>query len=712
MNNTAGPSIEVPEDQSLCDCCKSINLQDLKSSLGYKHQPTWQSLLRSSRFCALCKLLTESIQRCLNKRIASLQSLPDDTGPVRLVAAGRTVPQQSCGRHVHDGAVNEVLLWKEAALIFEEAVPRSHSFSPIFGAQVIMAAVYGIYSSISAYSNQLILAKGSTVEAAGLQGLHANAHFAFTDQNIRRISDLLNICRQHHSRGCPQCSLAQVEEIAKKHFDTYGNSGLPSRLIDVDGNDQSKIKLIDVKGRNQYLALSYRWGESQSLVTTMDNLSVMRKGIEITRFPRTIQDAILICRMLKIRYLWVDALCIVQKGDNNADWSLESQKMGLIYAHAYATIAVASAKDSDQSFLFTPRVHLVKTPFKRTIKSQPDGSLLFAKKYHCFEEDFEAAIYENSLARRGWVMQERLLSRRTIHFTERQIYWECGSLFWAENGDTTTPMGADSIKMAATFYRCLLKSSDRIQDLSKNIAISMLLTIWSELVTEYSKLQLTLEKDRLPAIRGMARIASLYLPGRYLSGLWEHNLSSSLLWTPQKRPMTLCQERWAPSWSWASTTDAVLSHGGDIIGESESSIVLKNVLYFETPFETLVLSEYIQGCEVSLKPQPKPKGRWKDPPAEDDTYSFWPQCSDNSENDIDDPSSNSCRFDGERGNQTEFLFLRVECSQRKIRKHCRGLLLTHGDGNAPDQTLCTRIGLGWSSHHVWHDGPTSTILLR
>jgi hypothetical protein len=30
------------------------------------------------------------------------------------------------------------------------------------------------------------------------------------------------------------------------------------------------------------------------------------------------------------------------------------------------------------------------------------------------------------LNKRGWVLQERALARRTIYFTARQTYWECG----------------------------------------------------------------------------------------------------------------------------------------------------------------------------------------------------------------------------------------------------------------------------------------------
>ena len=489
----------------------------------------------------------------------------------------------------------------------------------------------------------------------------------------------------------------------------YQRSGIPSRLIDVEMRDQLKVRLVDVKTREQYLALSYRWGKSQQLVTTVENLAVMQKGVETDRLSRTVQDAFLICRALKIRYLWGDALCIIQKGDNYADWSLKSQKMGLIYALSYVTIAAACSDDSEGSFLFTPRVPFVEAPFRNTLTTHSDGTLIFGKKYHSFEENFETATYDTPLAKRGWVMQERLFSRRTIYFTERQIYWECGSLFWSEDGNAIIPLSADSIKMAATFYRCLFMVANT-KDLEKTLAISMLLKVWSELLTEYSELQLTFEKDRLPGIRVLARIASLYLPGRYLSGLWEYALSNGLLWVPRKRPMI--QGEWAPSWSWASTRDAVVSYDGDPIEEPESCIVLEKVFNFETATETLVLSGHIKRCEVSLVPEPGSARYWKDPPTEDDDYRFWVRCLDESENEIDNAGANICRFDGERGAQAEFQFLVVKRSKWNGMWHSRGLLLNREKGHDRDHVSYTRVGIGWASHHLWHEGPTSTISLK
>lgn len=41
-------------------------------------------------------------------------------------------------------------------------------------------------------------------------------------------------------------------------------------------------------------------------------------------------------------------------------------------------------------------------------------------------DDFGRDVLEGSLNKRGWVLQERALARRTVFFTENQTYFECG----------------------------------------------------------------------------------------------------------------------------------------------------------------------------------------------------------------------------------------------------------------------------------------------
>ena len=53
---------------------------------------------------------------------------------------------------------------------------------------------------------------------------------------------------------------------------------------------------------------------------------MFQRGINLHCLPQNFQDAIYATAKLGIRYLWIDALCIIQ--DDVEDWSIESAKMG------------------------------------------------------------------------------------------------------------------------------------------------------------------------------------------------------------------------------------------------------------------------------------------------------------------------------------------------------------------------------------------------
>lgn len=105
------------------------------------------------------------------------------------------------------------------------------------------------------------------------------------------------------------------------------------------------------KACQRYIALSYCWGshlwaERSTPILTASSLETMKTAIRMTDLPQTIHDAVVITRRLGIRYLWVDALCILQGSDAKAkaDWERESSRMATTYGNAFLTVAAASAR--------------------------------------------------------------------------------------------------------------------------------------------------------------------------------------------------------------------------------------------------------------------------------------------------------------------------------------------------------------------------------
>lgn len=216
----------------------------------------------------------------------------------------------------------------------------------------------------------------------------------------------MHICDEKH--GC-----VSTERLPA----TY--SLLPTRLIDVGDNDTKPIRLMEnVQGsRGKYLALSHRWGDlrkEQRFCTYNANIDRLKEVIDVDELPQNFQDAVRVTRALDIQYLWIDSICIIQ--DSQVDWESESKKMEDVFSNAYCTIAASSAESSLAGFL-GPRA-----PRDSVSIQTPSGPLYLAE----FIDDFGSHVENSILSSRGWVLQERALSRRTIYFTKTQIYWECG----------------------------------------------------------------------------------------------------------------------------------------------------------------------------------------------------------------------------------------------------------------------------------------------
>jgi hypothetical protein len=213
-------------------------------------------------------------------------------------------------------------------------------------------------------------------------------------------------------------SCDRTDQCYPKHLDF-----LPTRLLDVSGSDSKTIRLLDIGRGNtvprRYIALSHRWGSPEhntKFCTYKSNIEEFKLGINVSRLPKTFQNAVNVTRGLGLEYLWIDSLCIVQDDEN--DWEAEAKLMGRVFSSAYCTIAASCASGSSDGFL-KPRQE------RRTVVMQgPQGDEIF-----CVCEaidDFYRDVDQGELNQRGWVLQERALSRRTIYFTETQSYWECG----------------------------------------------------------------------------------------------------------------------------------------------------------------------------------------------------------------------------------------------------------------------------------------------
>jgi len=317
------------------------------------------------------------------------------------------------------------------------------------------------------------------------------------------------------------------------------SSYVPTRLLRIEDNGE-RVELsspsdIYVK----YACLSHCWGLTPPLLLNSHTSIELRKGVSKRNLPRSFQDAIWLTQQLEIPYLWIDSLCILQ--DSAEDWARESSHMNKVYQNATITIAASQASDSSKGFLDRnlPRVY---TPTHITIGGIHGHALLFPIPLKfAGNPNHLAEMEDEPLTARGWVLQERYMAWRTVHFTQDQVFLECeGKLLAEESGFRI------SLPMQSPFT---LGANTR-----ENPA-------WTQVVKRYSQRRLTREQDKLPALAGIAAHFSSISedktsnPGkRYLAGLWSTDIVKHLCWrvayqgSPGARPMKYR----APTWSWAS----------------------------------------------------------------------------------------------------------------------------------------------------------------
>ncbi|PMD50967.1 HET-domain-containing protein [Hyaloscypha bicolor E] len=324
-----------------------------------------------------------------------------------------------------------------------------------------------------------------------------------SESSFQMTKEWLSTCHSSHD-SCPPMNLVQ----------------LPTRVIDVGTSTSDQQRLITTNSiLGNYAALSYCWGgEPQPLITSKSNVETLSNNIPTSLLAKTIREAIFVTRQLGLRYIWIDAICIIQ--DSAADRDVELTRMGEIYEMAAITIVAASAKHCKQGFLQR--------------RSYPWGP---TDPYFTGDQPIN---------HRGWTLQEFLLPPRKLIYSATQLMWQCNSA-QAELGN--------SAKKAGDPFSSLDQKLDAktMHDIRFN---------WQVLIQNYSSRSLTNKDDMLPGISGIASKFARFLREEYKAGLWysesdKSNFVQELLWIVQKHEEVSLLD-WAqsnrytaPSWSWA-----------------------------------------------------------------------------------------------------------------------------------------------------------------
>jgi hypothetical protein len=174
------------------------------------------------------------------------------------------------------------------------------------------------------------------------------------DTAVRKIRQWLDDCERH-----PKCTAYRS-----------GLATLPTRVLDLGKDPESldPIKLFETQGiEGTYMTLSHCWGSSALITTTNNTYKERISGIQLAELPQTFKDAVSLTRILGIRYLWIDSLCIKQ--DDNDDWESEASKMASVYSHSYLNVAATSSPGGDGGCFKERQVLIAQDPSPSTIRS-------------------------------------------------------------------------------------------------------------------------------------------------------------------------------------------------------------------------------------------------------------------------------------------------------------------------------------------------------
>jgi hypothetical protein len=334
---------------------------------------------------------------------------------------------------------------------------------------------------------------------------------------------------------------------------------MPTRLLEIEhfhAQTYPRLRLRETFGREfaPYAALSYCWGGEQPITTTSQNINQHLIRINYTGLPKTIQDAITVASRLGLRYLWVDSLCIIQ--NDRQDKTFEIGQMPSIYSQARVTISASRASNVQEGFLQSRRQLNKDSPypileFSYCCQNGERGSIRLVPEVK--EGSMEP------LSKRGWALQERLLSSRVIEYGSLQTRWICmhedgtqtdGLRLGVENESGRSDMIFRKALDVISFWGSSFSDASGISGIQR----------WKSILARYTKLTLTLPTDRLPAISGVAMGFSRILADEYCAGLWKSALIAELFWIldgDEKLLLRRPRVYQAPSWSWAAINDPI-----------------------------------------------------------------------------------------------------------------------------------------------------------
>lgn len=223
------------------------------------------------------------------------------------------------------------------------------------------------------------------------------------------------------------------------------------RVIDVESKRVVQIPEPDC----QFVTLSYVWGPrlpSPPYIeeATLDNIEALQ-STGLRKLPKTVEDAISICKHLNKQYLWIDRYCIIQ--DDNDNKHAQINAMADIFALSELTIIVcsgASVRCGIPGVKENRQVRTNQISFNNVKLTQiPWGR--------------DSTVLKSIWNSRGWTYQEAVLAKKRLFVTPTSVSFQCSEMSKGEdhNPKITMRMNFDLYSIFAHYARHLRAYTSR-----------------------------------------------------------------------------------------------------------------------------------------------------------------------------------------------------------------------------------------------------------
>ncbi|KAL8920990.1 MAG: hypothetical protein Q9172_004254 [Xanthocarpia lactea] len=357
----------------------------------------------------------------------------------------------------------------------------------------------------------------------------------------------LDECMTKHSSTC--CAAYPVGRYARP----------PSRLVDVGSSDGGlKCHLFLTPPNHtsiEYLTLSHRWGGANVYRLTKATIVAMCTEIPVEDLPQTFRDAICVTRKLGYRYLWIDSLCIVQ--DDPKDWDIVSCDMASIYSNCILTIAALWGQDSNSGCF------IERDPLRTQACRIGDwrGLGLFVLSPNNELRRSLDMVSPAPLLNRRWVLQERLLSRRTLYYGPWELIWECLEIESTETEPCIASwMSHETLKSRFRNLQMRTLGGNGLginEEYYNKEGYWSVLEIWDDIRRLYWESSLTYHSDSIVAISGITSAMEATTGISFASGLWIDFAHTELLWSVSNSGETTRASSFG-TWCWSSVEGARL----------------------------------------------------------------------------------------------------------------------------------------------------------